>query len=365
MVNGLKVLVVDDSAFARMRVKRRLLSESDFAQVESAADGVAALRKIAEFEPDVVTLDVQMPRMDGLSALEEIMGTHPTPVIMLSGLTDRDSSTTLRSLELGAVDFFLKPDAESIREGDAFAGLVQMVRQASSVPLDKLASADEALMRMAVENEMNRATRSPKKAPSGKSTLKNVCVIASSTGGPKALSQLFPQLPVLDDTGYLVVQHMPAGFTNSLANRLNGASDLEVREAKDRDELKPGIALMAPGGFHMELKTGNRIRLTQNPTIHGVRPAADLTLKSVAKLYGSSTVAAVLTGMGVDGRDGIRAIKQAGGSTCSEHESTCAVYGMPKAVEEAGLSDVVVPIDKIASVIHELLEAKSAKAIVV
>jgi two-component system chemotaxis response regulator CheB len=363
VAEGLKILVVDDSAFARTRVRRRLLADPAITAVETASDGVAALRKLTDYHPDVITLDVQMPRMDGLQALREIMTTAPTPVVMVSGLTGGDSETTIQALELGAVDFFLKPDTSTPEGKTALDKLTTIVKQAATVTLSKMASTDEAIMRAAIESQMRPPGSSPR--PSGRRSLDLDClaVIASSTGGPKALSVVVPQLPADRSTGYLFVQHMPPDFTKSLADRLNRSSALEIREAEEGDKIEAGVGLMAPGGYHMRVDSKGLIRLDRGPTLHGVRPAADYTMKSAAQLFGANTITAVLTGMGVDGRDGVRAIKAAGGSSVVEHESTCAVYGMPRAVAEAGLADRIVPLDKVSSVLTKYMNERSNKPI--
>ncbi len=364
MAKGLKVLVVDDSAFARMRVRRYLLADPDIAEVDTAADGVIALRKIADFVPDVITLDVQMPIMDGITALREIMATAPTPVVMLSGLTGEDSATTILALELGAVDFCLKlglnaPNGHTSLMDD----LTTKVKIAAHVQLANLASADEAAMRMALQAKLHPTTPKPRSRNRRTGKIECLTVIASSTGGPKALAQLVPQLPADLAAGYLLVQHMPAGFTRSLAERLDNSSDLEVREAEEGDKIKAGLALMAPGGLHMTIKKGGIIHLNDGPAINGVRPSADVTMKSAARVYGSRVAVAVLTGMGADGRDGVRAIKAVGGSSVVEHESTCAVYGMPRSVAEAGLADKIVPLDQIPSVLTRYMEKRSKRAV--
>ena len=363
MAKGLKILVVDDSAFARTRVRRRLLADPAITDVETAADGVSALRKIVDYQPDVVTLDVQMPRMDGLQALREIMATAPIPVVMVSGLTGGDSETTIQALELGAVDFFLKPDT-STPEGQAeLTKLVTIVKQAATVTLSKMASTDEAVMRAAMQNQLQSSGRKPRPSAQRRLGLDCLAVIASSTVGPKALSVVVPLLPADVSTGYLFVQHMPPDFTRSLAERLNKNSPLEIREAKEGDKIEAGLGLMAPGGYHMRVDSRGIIRLGDGPVVHGVRPAADITMKSAAALYGPNTIAAVLTGMGVDGRDGVKAIKAAGGSCVVEHESTCAVYGMPRAVAEAGLADKIVPLDKVSAELSKFMSDRSKGAI--
>lgn len=362
MAKGLKVLVVDDSAFARTRVRRRLLADTAITEVETAPDGVSALKKIIDYEPDVVTLDVQMPRMDGLQALREIMATAPTPVVMVSGLTGGDSETTIQALELGAVDFFLKPDTSTPEGKAALDRLPAIVKQAATVTLSKMASTDEAVMRAAMETQLQSASK-PRSSSRRSLDMDCLAVIASSTGGPKALSVVVPQLPADVSTGYLFVQHMPPGFTKSLADRLNRSSALEIREAEEGDKLEAGVGLMAPGGYHMTVDSRGLIRLDEGPTLHGVRPAADYTMKSAAKLFGANTITAVLTGMGVDGRDGVRAIKAAGGSSVVEHESTCAVYGMPRAVADAGLADRIVPLDKVSSILTKFMNERSKRTV--
>lgn len=359
MAEGLKILVVDDSAFARTRVRRRLLADPAVTEVETASDGVSALKKLIDYQPDVITLDVQMPRMDGLQALREIMATAPTPVVMVSGLTGGDSETTIQALELGAVDFFLKPDTSTPEGKAALDQLATIVKQAATVTLSKMASTDEAIMRAAIQNQMQPPASRPRSSGRRSLNLDCLAVIASSTGGPKALSVVVPQLPADRSTGYLFVQHMPPDFTKSLAERLNRSSALEIREAEEGDKIEAGVGLMAPGGQHMRVDSKGLIRLDSGPTLHGVRPAADYTMKSAAQLFGANTITAVLTGMGVDGRDGVRAIKAAGGSSVVEHESTCAVYGMPRAVVEAGLADKIVPLDKVSSILTKYMNERS------
>ena len=364
MADRLKVLVVDDSAFARSRVRKRLLADPDIAEVDTAADGLAALRKISTFAPDVITMDVQMPRMDGITALREIMATKPTPVVMLSGLTGEDSSTTIRALELGAVDFCLKPNLDgSDGRTSLMDDLTAKVKIAAHVQLTNLASADEAAMRLAIQAQMHPGRHSPRSAVRRSGKLECLTVIASSTGGPKALAQIVPRLPADNAAGYLLIQHMPAGFTRSLSERLNKTSDLEVREAEEGDIIRTGMALMAPGGLHMTVESGGIIHLNDGPVVHGVRPAADITMKSVAGVYGSNVAVAVLTGMGSDGRDGVRAIKAAGGSSVVEHESTCAVYGMPRSIVDAGLADEIVPLDQIPSVLTRYMHERSLRSV--
>lgn len=356
MDKRLTVLVVDDSAFARSMISKRLDKDPDIGRVEIARDGQEALDKLESVAPDVITMDVQMPMLDGLGALKKIMAQRPTPVVMISSLTGDDTETTLSALELGAVDFFLKPSiAESVGGGTGERDLVETVKLAARVPVARLARA----IRSGSQPETGQKTRGTGIAGNARSArnIERVVVIASSTGGPRALAQVVPYLPVDQRVAYILVQHMPAGFTKSLAERLDNAGPLNVHEAEKGEFIQGGTALMAPGGTHLVVASNGEIDLTDGPTLHGVRPAADITMQSVARGFGRKTVGVVLTGMGSDGKDGTGAIRAAGGSVVVEDESTCVVYGMPRAVAEAGHATRVAPIDKIAKQIVKLYEA--------
>lgn len=355
MDNRLTVLVVDDSAFARSMISKRLANDPDIGRVETARDGQEAMDKLESVAPDVITMDVQMPKLDGLGALKQIMAKQPTPVVMLSSLTGDDTDTTLNALELGAVDFFLKPSiAEASGGGTGDRDLVETIKLAARVPVARLARA----IRSEIQPETAPKPRGIVTGNNARSVKKieRVVVIASSTGGPRALSQVVPFLPVDERVAYLIVQHMPAGFTKSLAERLNNAGPLTVREAGKGEFIQGGTALMAPGGRHMVVASNGEIDLTDAPTMHGVRPAADLTMQSVARGFGRKSMGVVLTGMGADGRDGCGAIRAAGGPVVVEDESTCVVYGMPRAVVEAGHATKIATIDRIARQIVKLYE---------
>lgn len=355
MDKRLTVLVVDDSAFARSMISKRLSGDPDFARVETARDGQEALEKLESVAPDVITMDVQMPKLDGLGALKQVMAKCPTPVVMLSSLTGDDTDTTLTALELGAVDFFLKPSiADAAGGGTGERDLVETIKLAARVPVARLAKA----IRQENQPEAKTSVRRTANGNNARSTRKieRVIVIASSTGGPRALSQVVPYLPVDERVAYVIVQHMPAGFTKSLAERLNNGGPLNVHEAEKGEFIQGGVALMAPGGQHLVVASNGEIDLTDGPTMHGVRPAADITMQSVARAFGRRSMGVVLTGMGADGKDGCGAIRAAGGPVVAEDESTCVVYGMPRAVVEAGHATKVVPINKIARQIIKLYE---------
>ncbi len=348
MPKRIEVLVVDDSAYMRKVVSNLLQSDENIVVVDTARDGLDALEKVKRLKPDVVTLDVEMPRLDGLSALERIMRECPTPVIMLSSLTQEGSETTVKALTLGAVDFVGKPsgtislDIHKVQEE-----LVAKVKVAA---------------RAAVSNFRTPILTVPQKSvvvssapPPPRITPDKLVVIGSSTGGPNALQQVVPRLPGNLPAAVLIVQHMPPGFTKSLANRLNDTSQLEVCEAQEGDELVNGKVYVAPGGYHMILRSRTLIGLNQNPPVHSVRPAVDVTFESAVSFYGANIVGVILTGMGFDGSKGASLLKQSGGRTIAQDEATCVVYGMPRVVVEMGKADRILPIQNIADEIAAML----------
>ncbi len=337
----IKVLIVDDSAFARFAISRQLQADPDIEVAGFAHDGAEALEKIPILKPDVVTLDVEMPRVDGLTALRHIMSTCPTPVVMLSSLTGEGTKATIKALELGAVDFFLKTSATT--PAGTYGednGLKAKVKMAASVNVSTL--------NMVVSQQPTRVKTQerPRRRPGIPSKL---AVIGSSTGGPRALYQVIPALPADTPAAILIVQHMPPGFTGPLADRLNQVSEIDVKEAEMGDVLALGQAFIAPGGYHMVIKKNGVIDLNLNPPVCGVRPSIDVTMESVALAFGALSVGVVLTGMGYDGTNGTSSIKEAGGKVIAEDESTCVVYGMPKSVASAGNADRIVPLPQIAA----------------
>ncbi len=353
MKRNIRVITVDDSAFARYSITRQLQSDPDIEVIDFARDGAEALEKIQMLKPDVVTLDVEMPRMDGITALERIMSICPTPVVMLSSLTGKGTEATIRALERGAVDFFLKPSL-AIPAGihEETHDLIAKIKMAAKVNIIKL-------------NGGSRVNKTlPPKVQHRTGELispSNIIVIGSSTGGPRALYQVIPALPAQIPAAILVIQHMPPNFTRTLAERLNQVSQIEVKEAAEGDMLRQGQALLAPGGYHTQINKSGMIELNQKPPIMGIRPSVDLAMESVAPVFRTHTVGVVLTGMGSDGTKGTSLIKAAGGKVVAEDESTCAVYGMPRSVVEAGNADSIVPLPQIANEIINMLNGRGAQ----
>jgi two-component system chemotaxis response regulator CheB len=339
-----RVLVVDDSAYMRFAISKALSESPGLEVIGAAPDGQEALRLIPQLRPDVVTLDVEMPRLDGLSALREIMARHPLPVVMLSSLTVEGARETVQALTLGAVDFVGKPTAKANIAAvmDEVSGKVRAAAGARVTQLRPRAT--EAPGTRAAPARPAKTTR-PLRAGD------KVVVIGSSTGGPRALQTVVSSLAADWPAAFFIVQHMPVGFTRSLAERLDSLSPLAIKEAEPGDAPEVGRALVAPGGFHMTLDGQGRVSLNQNPTMHGVRPAIDVTLSAVAQRYKSAAVAVVLTGMGRDGTQGASLVRAAGGRVIAEDESTCVVWGMPRSVMEAGVADDVTPLPEVAHLI--------------
>lgn len=313
-----------------------ITSDPDMEVVGVARDGEDALMKAKKLQPNVITLDVEMPVMTGEEALKRIMKEVPTPVIMLSSLTQQGSDMSVKCLSEGAVDAIGKPSGSLSLDIKKISGeILHKVKAASKVNLSAY-------------TVVHKPTASPQ-IKSSESV--GLVLIGCSTGGPRALQTLVPMLPKDLGVPVVIVQHMPPQFTQSLAQRLNQVSQLEVREARPGDSLSAGVALVAPGGVHLKFEAG-KARLTDEPPIHGVRPAIDITLSSLVASYGSKTLAVLLTGMGKDGAAGLKAIRSAGGHTIAEHESTCIVYGMPRAAVELGAAEHILPLDQIASAIE-------------
>ena len=334
----IRVLVVDDSAFVRQALSRMLGAAPDVEVVATAVDGEDGVAKVSELRPDVVTLDVKMPRMGGLEALRRIMTECPTPVLLLSSHTSEGAEVTLRGLELGAMDFVDKSSVQGHMNLLGLADeLLAKVRALAGVPRERLAGAG--------------GPPRPAVAPARHDRQADVIVIGTSTGGPSALQAIIPRLPRALASTILIVQHMPAGFTRSLADRLDQRSALPVREAQDGEPVSRGLVLLAPGGLHMKLKkrgTQTSVWLDAEPRSALHRPSVDVLMASVAKAYGARSMGIVLTGMGADGVEGLRAIREAGGRTLAESQETCVIYGMPKAALEAGVVDRVAPLPRVA-----------------
>jgi len=343
-----KVLVVDDSAFMRQVITNHLAADPELEVVGSARDGLAALEAVSKLHPDVVTLDVEMPKLDGLGTLRRLMAENPLPVVMVSALTQEGAAATVEALQLGAVDFVHKPSGSvSLDFHRTKDELVRKVKQAAKAKV-------HASLLPRLQSRPPKSVSSPARLHGN--TPYRAVVVGSSTGGPRALHAFLTELPAWFPVPMLIVQHMPPGFTRSLAARLNEACAINVKEAEPGDRLQPGLALLAPGNFHLLVKKNGVVDLDQGPTVHGVRPSVDVTLKSAVEAYGRQLVAVIMTGMGVDGSEGAAMLHRLGGAVIAEHESSCVVYGMPRAVVEAGNADRVVPLPQIASALLEVLQ---------
>jgi len=353
-MSRLRVLVVDDSAFMRKVIGDMISAEPDLELVGTARDGEDGLKRIVELNPDIVTLDVEMPVLDGLSALEKIMVVRPTPVVMLSSLTREGADATIIALERGAVDFVTKPSGPI------------------SLDIDKVREELLAKVRMAATARVGRVKKPvdfalPKPAQPIRRQLADqpnvLALIGTSTGGPKALNEVVPRLPADFKAAVLIVQHMPPGFTRSLADRLNACSRIPVKEAEDGEEILGGKAYIAPGDYHLTVNRNHvsfprfRVRLTKDPLVNGHRPSVDTMMLSAAREFPGRVVATILTGMGRDGTEGMRAIKAENGFTIAEDQSTCVVYGMPRSVIEAACVDRVAPLYRVAD---EIVSAVSS-----
>jgi two-component system, chemotaxis family, protein-glutamate methylesterase/glutaminase len=352
----IRVLVVDDSAFMRHSVSRALDAQPDIEVVGNAHDGQEALDLVRTLRPDVLTMDVEMPRLDGLQALAALMKDHPVPVVMLSSLTSEGAPATIRALELGAVDFIAKPGLPAVGLGTVRDRLVVAIRTAATAKIRRVPPPSaRPLARVAPRPPVTDA------APAARQRADRVVAIGCSTGGPRALIEVVPRLPGNLPAAVLIVQHMPAGFTKSLAERLDHASALTVKEAEEGDVPARGLALLAPGGRHMTLDAQGRVRLLDSPPVHGVRPAVDLLFRSLPPVFGRRCVAAILTGMGSDGADGAAVLRAAGARIITEDASTTVVYGMPRAVVERGLSHRQAPLPDVAMAIVDLLLADGGR----
>jgi two-component system chemotaxis response regulator CheB len=344
------VLIVDDSAFMRRLASQIIEGSGEFTVIGTARNGLDALKQIHALDPDLVTLDVDMPELDGLNTLGYIMSETPRPVVMLSaGTTGDGQAAAFRALELGAVDFIRKPSGPiSLDLRDVTEQLLAALRAAMQTNL--------AALRMMPRFDVERTERSSDTIDSAT----NAVVIASSTGGPRALTAVLPRLPRSLPAAILVVQHMPTGFTKSLAQRLDGVSLLRIDEAEDGEPVVHGRVYIAPGGQHMsvcESPSGPRIALSCEPPVWGVRPAADILFRSAAKVFGASTVGVVLTGMGRDGADGIRAILAAGGRAVAQDRESSTIFSMPNAAVEVGGATMVRPLASISTAISDLVDA--------
>ncbi len=353
-----KVLVVDDSAFMRKALSGMLEKDPRLTVVGSARNGEEAIQKVTELKPDVVTMDVEMPGMNGLDAVRQIMAANPVPILMVSSLTEAGAKETLLALELGAVDYIPKH----------LEGVATNITAVEQELVGKvLAAAKAKVVRRSAATASGMAKSIVKPARTGALTASSVAAtrgtklvaIGCSTGGPLALQEILPLFPPDFPAAVLIVQHMPKFFTKPFAERMDQMCHITVREAADGDVIAPGVALVAPGGVQLRVcrKQSIAIEISLSKDGEGMlhAPSADVMMKSVASLYGGRGIGVILTGMGHDGLDGMKEIKAAGGRTVAQNEATCTVYGMPKAVVDAGLADKVVPLSHIAGEVLNMI----------
>lgn len=365
----LRVLIADDSALMRHMLTARLSREPDLEVVGAARDGMEALESIERLRPDVMTLDLQMPRLSGIDVLARLRGRAPCAVVILSSTNPRDAEDTFRALDLGALDFVAKPAPGNARQAEAtWIELIAKLRSAAWArsfaggPAPAAATAKPPPARpLPVPGSPAPAAGMVRKVPGRLlRTTDRVVIIGSSTGGPNALQRLLPRLPGGLPAAIVVVQHMPAGFTRSLAARLDEHCPFTVYEATAGSLLRAGEAVVAPGDYHIGFEPSGRIVLEQSERVHGVRPSVDVCLMSAAAVFRQRVIAVMLTGMGRDGSDGAGEVRAAGGLVLAEHESTCAVYGMPRAVIEDGHAQVIAPLDELPAAICRAIETPVA-----
>jgi two-component system chemotaxis response regulator CheB len=346
----IRVLVVDDSAFMRKAISMMLEEDGAIEVVGTARDGIDAIEKAKSLKPDLITLDVEMPRMDGITALKEIMRDNPLPVLMVSSLTVEGARATVDALAAGAVDFvpkqlsYVSMDITKIRE-ELISKIKAITRRKATIG--------------ALHPPSNRIIPSKRSAAVGHSNAQ-IVVLGISTGGPFSLQKVIPSLSEDFPLPIAVVQHMPPLFTKSLAERLDSISRLEVCEAQDGMELTNGKVFIAPGGLHLKFSRDNGgvfLVTTKSPNDSLHRPSVDVMFKSAYDVFGGRILAVIMTGMGKDGLEGATMIKGAGGKVLAQSEETCVVYGMPKAIVDAQIADAVVPLEEIASVISSAVSA--------
>ncbi|WP_018256405.1 protein-glutamate methylesterase/protein-glutamine glutaminase [Halomicrobium katesii] len=348
-----RAVVADDSHFMRSVISD-ILDEGGVDVAAEAKNGREAVALVDEHRPDVVTMDVEMPEMDGISAVEQIMEQCPTPVLMLSAHTDENADVTFEALDVGAVDFFTKPGGEVSMEMSRLKDqLLEMVLSVADVDVSGTSG------RTPTASPDQSPTSTPEPA-AGDYEADPTLIIGSSTGGPKMVESVLSELPLAADFRVLVVQHMPGGFTGRFAQRIDARSDYDVREAQDGDRISGGEALIAAGDYHLRVKNYRngrlRVKLSDDPPVNSVRPAVDVTMETAADVIDDPLVGVILTGMGNDGAAGIERIKAAGGRTIAQDEATSAVYGMPQRAAETGCVDSILPIEEIPAGIVETIK---------
>lgn len=353
------VVVVDDSAFMRKAISTMLEKDPDIKVVATGRDGEEGLELVRKHNPDVVTLDIEMPRMDGLTALRHIMMEMPRPVLMVSSLTVEGAEATLKALELGAVDFIPKQlskvSLDIVKIEDDLRAKVKHIAKRKVRAPSSLRAAVTAVTRQAVSDRA-AAAPAPERRPvrPGGTQLRDVVAIGVSTGGPPAVQKVLSRLPKDFPAGIVIAQHMPAAFTGPFAKRLDGVCAISVKEAEHGERLVPGVAYVSPGGRHLRIdQKVSRIDLaiTDEPREALYKPSANVLMESVAQGVGRRGLGVILTGMGSDGMEGVKVLKNKGGRALAQSDATCVVYGMPKAIVDAGLADEIVDIDDMGDAI--------------
>ena len=372
-MNKIKILIVDDSIFMRKALESLLSGGADIEIVGMAKNGQEAVSMAAQLKPDIITMDIEMPVMDGIAALEQIMKTNPTPVIMVSSLTKEGADATLRALDLGAVDFMTK-DSQSFGGTDIEKGLKEKIRRfarnkgmmrllttptstytSTATPSFKLQStAQQSASQPSVATPFAHSAHvdGSKRVVVNKTGIKRVVALGTSTGGPQSLQKVIPLLPADLGVPVVITQHMPPNFTQSLAARLNTLSKLEVIEAQGKEKLEPNVVYIAKGGYHLKFKkvgTSVYTELSTEPSNVFNIPGVDVMVDSIAEIYGKECLGVIMTGMGSDGCKGLQGLKKIGGTIIAQNEPSCIVYGMPRAVVDAGIADEIVPLDEIAA----------------
>jgi len=368
---AIKVLVVDDSNFFRRRVSEIINASPHLEVIATANNGKESIDMVIKHKPDVITMDVEMPVMDGITAVQKIMDVAPTPILMFSSLTHQGATATLDALEAGACDFLPKKFEDIARDKEEATTLLQQriqqiaKRRVMRVPEKKIGTTTKAtptiksstssiakptLNRLSTVSERNELSAKPSAIKRYKASGKNynVLAIGTSTGGPVALQKILTALPAHFKLPIVLVQHMPGTFTKAFADRLNSNCKISVKEAATGDILKPGCAYLAPGGKQMLIGPNGQIKIHPGNEALNYKPSVDITFASLSKSYGSKVLAVILTGMGADGRDGSRLLKDKGAEIWAQDEASCVVYGMPQAVAKAGIATESIALDQVA-----------------
>jgi len=352
MQNKIKVMIVDDSALVRQVVTQAISKDPSIEVIGTAQDPVYALAKMQANWPDVLVLDIEMPRMDGLTFLKKIMAEHPTPVIICSSLAERGAQVTMEALAVGAVNIITKPkiDLKAFLE-DSANDILSAVKAAARTNIGALRRLTSTPTPIPSRGKISADAMLPSSHFGAKmyGTTDKLVAIGTSTGGTQALEAVLTRLPAVC-TGIVIVQHMPEKFTAMFAARLNSLCQLEIREGKDGDRVRPGLALIAPGGRHMMVKRSGAqyyVEVKDGPLVNRHKPSVDVLFRSVAQVAGKNALGIIMTGMGDDGARGLKEMSESGATTIAEDESTCVVFGMPKEAIKLGGADKIVPLDKI------------------